>query len=161
MSVTGTVVVRSENGKEVIKYYPSKVQNASLLKILLEGGTGTIYKCKDANQCLFVEEKEMTIAAGDAWIGKIQGLLLAIQNKILDDEELDESEKSFLAKSNLPLYKIVSVISAYKDRISPIDLYQLADVVAMDMLAQCLKDGLEIYGLAVNSSKQCKSTKMR
>ncbi len=86
----------------------------------------------------------MTIAAGDAWIGKIQGLLLAIQNKILDDEELDESEKSFLAKSNLPLYKIVSVISAYKDRISPIDLYQLADVVAMDMMAQCLKDGLEI-----------------
>ena len=144
MSVTGTIVVKSENGKEVVKYYPSKVQNASLLKILLEGGTGTIYKCKDANQCLLVEEKEMTIAAEDAWIGKIQGLLLSIQNKILDDEELDENEKSFLAKSNLPLYKIVSVISAYKDRISPIDLYQLADVVAMDMLAQCLKDGLEI-----------------
>ncbi len=57
MSVTGTVVVKSENGKEVIKYYPSKVQNASLLKILLEGGTGTIYKCKDANQCLLRRRK--------------------------------------------------------------------------------------------------------
>lgn len=144
MTITGTIVVRSENGKDSIKTYPSKIQNSSFLKILLEGGTSTLYKCKDADQCLLVEEKEIHIPPSDAWVGKIQALLLSIQNKVIDDEELNEDEKSLLAKSHLPLYKIVSVISAYKDRISPIDLYQIADVVAMDMIAQCLKDGLEM-----------------
>jgi conjugative transfer pilus assembly protein TraH len=144
MTITGTIVCQEEEEQ----IFPSKVTNAAFLKVLLEGGSGTIYRCGDKSRndqkCLTVTEENLIISPEASWTGKVQAILIEIQNKIVLDEELSEPERAFLATSSLPLYKIVNVLTSYKHGICPIDLINISDVIAMDMLMQCLREGLEV-----------------
>lgn len=158
MTITGTIVVKETNGEEHVLIYPSKITDESLLKSILEGGTCTIYSCIDPKkqQCLTISEHENTFTTEHSWTGKVKNNLETIQNKIFNDEELDPSEIAFLASSNLPLYRIVNVLSAYKHGVCGIDLLNLSDIIAMDMLLQSLKNGILSIreGCLVLKSKQ-------
>ena len=140
MTITGTVV--SKDGEK--KFFPSRITNQSFLKSLLEGGEGFIYRCENRKQCLTVREDNIIFSAENSWTGKVQSNLISIQGKILNEEELSNSEIAFLAISSLPLYKIVNVLTAHKHGACPIDLINIADIVAVDMLMQCLREGLEV-----------------
>lgn len=144
MTLMGTVITRKADKQFEILFYPSKVKDESFLKVLLEGGKTITYSCKESSQCLVIKEEELNIVHANSWTGKVKDILLSMQRKILADEELSQSESDFLAKSRLPLYKIVSVMTAYKKGVCPLDLYHVADIVAMDMLAQCLKEGIDL-----------------
>jgi conjugative transfer pilus assembly protein TraH len=85
MTITGTLVqIENEKGRSV-KTFPSKIRDTSFLRSILEGGNAIVYKCKDAEQCLIVEEKEVFISENESWGGKIKNILLSIQDKIIDD----------------------------------------------------------------------------
>lgn len=143
MTIMGTIVVREVEDHKQISRYASKVDDEGFLSKILEGGSASIYTCADRKQCLSVTTKDYIIPYQESWTGKIQKQLENIQQKIWDDEELEIAERTLLAKSRLPLYKIVGIMTAYKKGISPIDLYQIADIVAMDMLSQFLKEALD------------------
>lgn len=149
MTITGTII--EVDRKKT--FFPSRIGNELFLKVLLEGGTGTIYRCDNSKQCLVIKEDNLTISPENSWVGKVQAILIEIQNKIINDEELEEKEKALLATSSLPLYKIVNVLTSYKHGICPIDLINIADIVAMDMLLQCLKEGLEVIRNGCNQLK--------
>jgi conjugative transfer pilus assembly protein TraH len=151
MTITGTVLVKE--GEQNPKIYPSKITNEAFLRVLLEGGTGEIYKCSNQKQCLTISEEKLTISLENSWMGKVQKILLSIQEKILADEELSAPELAFLTTSSLPLYKIVNVLTAYKHGVCPIDLINIADTVAMDMLMQCIKEGIEVIRAGCNQLK--------
>ncbi len=144
MTLMGTLIVRTNNNKTEIFHYPSRIKDESFIKVLLEGGKSASYKCNEKKQCLIPTEEIFEIDHSQSWTGKVKTILLSMQRKILADEELTQEETNFLSKSRLPLYKIVNVLTAYKKGICPIDLYQIADIVAMDMLAQCFKEGLDL-----------------
>lgn len=142
MTLMGTII--TSDGEETNKgtFYPSRITDESFLKIFLEGGTTRLYKCED-DQCLIVTEELVTITAGESWIGKAKQHLINIQDKIYKDEELDAAEINFITKSSLPLYKIVNVLSAYKQGYCPLDLFQVSEIVALDMLSQYLRDSID------------------
>lgn len=144
MTVTGTVIVKDVDGYQNIEILPSKITDESLLKAILEGGSCPIYVCDDAKQCLGVSSSVTQFGQEGSWTGKVQSILITIQEKILMDEELSQSERDFLAASSLPLYKIVNVLTAHRHGRCPIDLINIADIVAMDMLMQFLKEGIEV-----------------
>ncbi|WP_068470619.1 conjugal transfer protein TraH [Candidatus Protochlamydia phocaeensis] len=141
MSLMGTIIVRREKSIE-IERWPSKIEDESFLKVLLDGGQANGYSCgvDPKKKCLVVVEKSIRIEPPNAWIGKVKERLINMQNKIIADEEIDNSERELLDKSRLPLYKIVNVLTAYKKGYCPIDLYQVADIVAMDLLIQYLRE---------------------
>ncbi len=141
MTLMGTIVVKGEE----IEFYPAKANEASFLEAILNGGKATVYSCgssENEKRCLVISFQETTIDRGHCWSGKIEGLLLSIQRKILEDEELTQEEQELLTKTHLPLYTFINVITAYKKGICPIDLKQIADIVAVDLLVQYLHDAL-------------------
>jgi len=145
MSLMGTIIVRKDGGID-IESWPTKINNEDFLKVLLEGGTATIYGCENLKdeKCLWIKEREITVTESQAWVGKVRNQLTEMQNRILGDEELYDSEKELLNKTRLPLYKIVNVMTAYKKGHCPIDLYQVAELVAMDLLIQYIREAIQL-----------------
>lgn len=139
MTLMGTLVVTGDK----VELYPAKASEGAFIKILLEGGTLELYSCEDKKQCLFIESRNTLIDRRTSWGGKIEALLLSMQEKVLRDEELNGEEQELLVKTHLPLYRFINVLTAYKKGICPIDLKQVADIVSMDILVQYLRDSLE------------------
>ncbi|WP_042280634.1 conjugal transfer protein TraH [Candidatus Protochlamydia sp. R18] len=150
MSLTGTLIIRRDKSL-VVEPWPSRIYDDSFLPILLEGGTTRVYQCTGGNakqNCLALEMKELTIPAEQAWKGRIKQALATIQQKILADTPLASEEIDLLSKSRLPLFKIVNVLTAYKREISPISLYEVAEIVGNEMLIQYLREIIGTVRLA-------------
>lgn len=143
MTLMGTIITREEGDSTKLLSYPSKIKDDDFLRSLLDGGTLQSFKCDEHEKCLVLKVKNITIKEEDGWFNKAKTILLEIQEKIFQDEELTKEQISFLEKSRLPLYKIVNVLSAYKGAHCPLDLYQVADIIAMDMLLQYLREASE------------------
>lgn len=139
MTLMGTLVVTEDK----VELYPAKASEGAFIKTLLEGGTLELYSCEDKKQCLLIESRNTLIDKKSSWGGKIEALLLSMQEKVLRDEELHGEEQELLVKTHLPLYRFINVLTAYKKGICPIDLKQVADIVSMDILVQYLRDSLE------------------
>ncbi len=147
MSLMGTMIFRKDDKGITPERKLSKIRDASFLQAMLEGGKTTIYACSDRqtnNHCLRVHEQEIDFSSSHSWLGRVKDQLLSIQEKILSDEELSTDEKTLLANSRLPLYKIINVLTAYKKGKCPVDLYHIAEVVAIDLLCHFLGEAIEI-----------------
>lgn len=147
MSLMGTIIIKkNEDGNGSAAYYPSKVNDENFLNNLMKGGKITLLSCKGekgsdaAKQCLVVKENMEVISEGDAWVGKTKTKLMAIQEKALSDSELTPDEISFISRSRLPLYKIVNALGAKKRSFATLDLVQLSEYVAKDMLSCYLRE---------------------
>lgn len=158
MSLLGTIVV-TQGGSTEIQVYPSKIDDEGFLRTLLEGGLVTAYACdKDSkNRCLIVTTAEHTIRPEVSWLGRVKALLIRAQNKIIHDEELDQEERELLNKTRFPVYRVINALTAYKRGHCPVDLYQVADLVAMDLLVQYLH---EAVGLVRDGAKQLRRGQM-
>ena len=139
MSLLGTIIVGKDGRARVVK---SKIEDESFLKTLMDGGELSIYSCGEGEDCLALSDRKMYLPQEKSWTGRVQKLLLSIQSKILKDMELSEDEKALLMKSSLPIYKVINVLTAYKHGTCPIDLYQISDIVALDLLTQFLKESI-------------------
>lgn len=146
MSLVGTVISRKAKGALVMETWPALVNEENFLRALVEGGSTTAYSCADSKdeKCLNLVTQTLPITPQQSWLGKIQGMLIGMQNKILDDNPLGQEEKDFLAKTKPAVYRIVNVLTAYKKGPCPIDLYQVSEVIAMDMLLSTLREVVEV-----------------
>ena len=144
MTLMGTVVVHGEEAE----IFPSKALEESFIQTLVDGGENTLYHCDDLKKCLYVTSQSMVIKQTESWTGRVQELLLSIQKKILTDEELTDSEIELIMKSRIPLYKYIAILTAYKKSVCPVEIKQMAEVVAMDILSRFLRDSLESVRMA-------------
>ena len=147
MTLMGTLIFRKEGNEMKPDRRSSKIKDESFLQAMLEGGKTTIYTCENRetnNYCLVIKEKEIDFSSSNSWLGRVRDQLIQIQEKILSDTELAPDERALLTKSRLPLYKIVNVLTAYKKGACPIDLYHVAEIVAMDLLLQFLNEAIEV-----------------
>lgn len=152
MSVSGTIVSLKEDGNYKIHTKTSLATKDSLLGAILHGGDVTIYKCADleGDRCLKVEERTLTIAPKDGLVTRVKDLLISIQNKIYNDEALDEAEIAFLGSTRLPFYKILNVSTAYRRGASPIDVIDYAELGAIDILFQFLSEIIDVINESVD-----------
>lgn len=140
MTLLGTVVFRKDEGHQVPKIYPSKIDNENFLHSMIEGGKVPVYTCDETKRCLVLNSNNIQLSSTSSWLGKIQSMLLSIQNKILDDKELSSSEREFVSMSTLPIYKVVNALTAYKKGACPVDLYKISEIISMDLLLQYLRE---------------------
>lgn len=140
MSLTGTIIVR-QNETIVIEPWPSRIYDESFLQTLLEGGSTNFYQCGENDKnCLTLTTNAKEITLENSWNGRIKQTLATIQQKILTDTELSVDEIDLLSKSRIPLFKIVNILTAYNQGISPVSLYEVADIVGLEMLVQYLQE---------------------
>lgn len=147
MTLMGTIVkARNENGEFRPEYFPAKALDGRFLNAFINGGNTTAYQCQsDKERCLWVKEVPYTISRESSLIGKVQGILLSIQQKILTESSpLTEAEQALIETSRFPLFRILNAMSAYTRGNNPIDIFQLADIVVMDVLLEHLKDVVQL-----------------
>ena len=146
MSLVGTVISRKTKGSLVMEIWPALVNEENFLHALIEGESATMYSCANSKdkKCLNLVTQILQISPQQSWLGKIQTILMAMQNKILDDIPLDQGEKDFLVKTKPAVYRIINVLTACKKGPCPIDLYQVSEVIAMDLLLSTLREVIEV-----------------
>jgi conjugative transfer pilus assembly protein TraH len=139
MTLMGTVIVHDESAE----VFPSKASEEAFIRTLVEGGKNTIYSCDEQKKCLHVTSKSIIIKQTESWAGRVEELLLSVQRKILSDEELTFPEIELISKSRIPLYKYMAILTAYKKSVCPVEIKQMADVVAIDVLSRFLRESLD------------------
>jgi conjugative transfer pilus assembly protein TraH len=146
MGITGTIIVRKEKGQDSFERLPSKVYDEKFLKALLYGGTTNTYQCAQAmdntrnEKCLLVDKIEISISADDSFQGRIKKMLDSMYHKAMEDIALTDEEKELLTQTRIPIYQVVNVLSVYKKGSCPIDLHEVAELVAIDILNQSLNE---------------------
>jgi len=158
MSITGTVVVKKQpGGKLKIDAFPSKVFDEQFMQKLMEGGRAPIYSCRDTGsttKCLEVSESTVTIGPDLAIKSKVETLLGRMQRKVTTDEAFTDEEIALLNKTRLPLLRILNVMSAYRQGAAPISLAEYADVVAIDIVCQYIRNVLDVIRLNISRKMQ-------
>lgn len=144
MALMGTVIFTQKGNEPYIDPIDSKIYDESFLKSLLEGGELNLYTCQGSSDCLKVCEKQIYLPPEKSWMGKIRQQMLSIQNKILTDEELSKEEKSLLEKTNLPIYKVLNVLTAFHHGDCAVNIYEISHIVALDLLTQFLKESIQL-----------------
>jgi conjugative transfer pilus assembly protein TraH len=139
MTLMGTIIVNDESAE----VFPSKASEEAFIRTLVEGGKNTIYSCDEQKKCLHVTSKSIIIKQTESWAGRVEELLLSVQRKILSDEELTFPEIELISKSRIPLYKYMAILTAYKKSVCPVEIKQMADVVAIDVLSRFLRESLD------------------
>jgi len=145
MSLSGTIIIKG--GGKSIEAKPSNATDKKLIKALLYGDTAEVYYCldsKDANGCLELGTKTITISKDHAFQKRIQKILDNMVIKIRGDQKLSDEEIGLLQSTPLPIYKMLNVQVAYDKLNSPIDVGGYADIIATDILFQYLEENLMI-----------------
>ncbi len=152
MTLMGTITVHDEK----VEVYPPKALEEGFLRKLMDGGELKLYKCENdkIKQCLIIKEESKTFDSKEAWVSKIAKHLNDIQLKILKDEELDDKEIELMMETRIPLWRYICMMTAYKKSVCPIDTQQIAEVVALDLLAKFLRDTLDSIRISCLKLKQ-------
>lgn len=139
MSIPGTVLVIDG----VVKILPPKALEDEFFNAFAEGGKVTVYKCEGA-RCLTVTEEERQIKPDDNHAARVRDMLDKIEDKIYTDTALDDQEKLLIEECQVPILKIINIMSAYHRNEAPINIQGYAEIIAHDLLNKHFKDLLEI-----------------
>lgn len=139
MSITGTVLVIDG----VVKILPPKALEDEFFNAFAEGGKVTVYKCEGA-RCLTVTEEVRQIKPDDNHAARVRDMLDKIEDKIYTDTALDDQEKLLIEECQVPILKIINIMSAYHRNEAPINIQGYAEIIAHDLLNKHFKDLLEI-----------------
>jgi conjugative transfer pilus assembly protein TraH len=139
MSITGTVLVIDG----AVTIFAPKALEDEFFNAFAEGGKVSMYKCEGA-RCLTVTQEVRTIQPEDNHAAHVRELLDRIEDKIYEDTPLDEQEVKLIQECQIPILKIINIMSAYHRNESPINLQGYAEIIAHDLLNKHFKDLIEI-----------------
>ena len=153
MSLSGTVIF-DKNSKPT--YYPSLVDNRSLIKALLHGGQAPILACQNtgADQCLNIRKDTITIDQDKALDNQVQKMIIGLINAVQSDAPITDQQKGFVESTTVPIMKYISVASSLKMGQGLVDINQYADVIAEDVLAQYLSESLQVIKNSLQAAGQ-------
>ncbi len=154
MSLTGTVIIRSNNNGSQKQIYPSKLYKD---EIFSHHKTFKVYACADehttANGCLSLNDKTITLSDNKSFIGRVREILKAMEQKVEDDLPLTVPERAFLESTALPVYKMLNVHSAFSRGLSLMFPSEYAEVIAMDILYRYVDTSISDVMEAFNSNQ--------
>lgn len=143
MTISGTIVAYKEGEQRRVTTFPSKADNNDLIKVLFEGGNASVYGCDDHRKCLKVRTKNYSIASS-GFATRVRDMLDGITKKAIEDTPLDQKEIAFIGKVRLPIYKMINVISAFKQQGSGLDLKEFTDIICVDLIHQYISEILDV-----------------
>lgn len=142
MTISGTIVAyKDASGERRVKTFPSKADQADLIKGLFDGGEVDVYKCEDGEKCLKVGSKRVRIASSGL-ANQVRKTLHELTNKAIQDEELTQQEKDFIEGVKLPLFKFINVLAAYKH--SGLTLTEYTDIVSIDLIHHYITEIIDV-----------------
>jgi len=144
MTLSGTVVVlapANDDASPRFQYYGHKAETDQLIAALLQGGTAKINRCFDSDKCLSVNPNaNLVVSTTHAFSERVRRVLESIQDKIDTDGSLNADEQALLNSTNIPIYKIINVMTAYQGGLSSLSLPQYSDLIALDILYRFASD---------------------
>jgi conjugative transfer pilus assembly protein TraH len=153
MSLTGTVIIRSNNNGTQKQIYRSKLYKD---EIFTSHKTFTVHACADehttANGCLSIVDKTITLGDNKSFVGRVREILKAMEKNVEDDTPLTATEKAFLESTALPVYKMLNVHSAFSRGVSLMLPSEYAEVIAMDILYRYVDTGISDVMQAFNNN---------
>lgn len=143
MSITGTVITggsSTKKGSDEFRILSPLALDDSFFNAFAEGGEAKMYKCgpKDT-KCLAPTEEKRQILFQETHTNKVSELLLAIEDKIYSDTALDDEEKTLIVSTQVPILRIINIMSAYQRGKAPISIHAYAEIIAQDLLTQHIK----------------------
>lgn len=148
MSITGTVLVIDG----AVSIMPPKALEDEFFNAFAEGGKVSVYKCEGA-RCLVVTEEMRQIDEKDNHAAHVRELLDKIEEKIYTDTALDDQERLLIEECQVPILKIINIMSAYHRNESPINIQGYAEIIAHDLLNKHFKDLLDVVRYLASTMK--------
>jgi conjugative transfer pilus assembly protein TraH len=159
MSLTGTIIVttKSESDTPSELVYTSKLNSdtSKLLEGLARATDGVeIWACKsnETTKCLALETRTIRIDNSKTFYGEVRKILKSIEDKVRNEEELSEGEKVFIEKTDLEVYKLIKLQTAFSRNIPLSFINEYVEVVALEMLYQYLEQCVGDVMQAFNNS---------
>ncbi|MEC9357544.1 MAG: conjugal transfer protein TraH [Pseudomonadota bacterium] len=158
MNLTGTLIVEADTDSAdpapQFRRIPSllvasggSAENAALLTAMIEGGSADIYTCVDAsaseNACeqTSASPEAVTISSSQALQPKVESLLMGLVEKLRDDSgSPTDDELGLIRSTSLPVYKYLTVSTAYFPTNAESEAKQYSFLIAKDLLYVYLTD---------------------
>lgn len=156
MTLAGTLIVRREGDSYKTKHIRSLALDQKFIQTILNGGSVTIQQCDEHEKCLnpTLGGSESLDQATGALVGLVTQYLKSMTQKIYSDGKLTAAEISFLNNTNLPIYKILNVLTAYKKGQAPIEVESYAEVIALDILHHYILNVLDIVEESISQLRK-------
>ena len=148
MSVTGTVITGEGRTFQIL---PPLALHDDFFTAFAEGGTTEMYQCTERNRCLTLTKTNRHIPILETHFSKVEELLFRIEDKIYEDQPLTVEEKNLVAETQIPIVKIINIISAHQRNQAPMNLHAYAKIIANDILTKHIRDLLSITRQLANS----------
>jgi conjugative transfer pilus assembly protein TraH len=146
MSLSGTIIVKQKGGGDDAEHtfsdLPSLSTNPALLGALLNGGTATIYKCDEKDNCLAPTKTIITISSDHALRTQVSKTLQKMAEKFYSDTRLLNTEIGLMEATTLPIQKMLNVQMAFYKDGTVLDISSYSDIIAIDILFQYLNENL-------------------
>jgi conjugative transfer pilus assembly protein TraH len=109
MSLTGSIIIDAQGS---IKIVPSLLEpSGALVHTILEGGDAKLWRCDESRACLSVHLGNFKIPEAHTLSGHVRRMMQTINNKLMQDVELNVDEKTFLGMTSLPILKFLTVLN--------------------------------------------------
>lgn len=155
MTISGTVIIKAgknDGSPPSFQYISSNVTSPSLLEALLKGNKNLkTISCLDPSKCLDVLEKDIFIELDKSFEHNVIKYLNLIQSALLEDKELEDSSKRFLANAGLPAYAIYDVLYQFTSGHPEYEQGIFVEVIAWNILYNYLSDILKEVNEAANN----------
>lgn len=146
MSVSGTLIVKKEDGRYKFQYLPSLIIDKDFLEKYIGNGAGDskieIYSCDNMDKCLSPSLVKKSLKRDQTIYGNISRLLISISNKVKrDNADFTDEESALLSFSTIPLLSLIEMEVASKtdnhDMLIRID--EFIDAVCLDIITNYLQ----------------------
>lgn len=107
MSTMGTVIIKDDGGIQKT-YIPPYIT----FEILINGGEAVVLTCEDGGAADCVDVGYDTVDL-DGFRLYVEEEMIDISNAIANNDDLTDSQKSFVQSNGVPIYKILNVLSVY------------------------------------------------
>jgi conjugative transfer pilus assembly protein TraH len=144
LSFSGSIIAKTvdDQSPQTFKILPSIAGDRQLINALLHGGMTPLYHCDTQDQCLNPTRVMRRVSPQNALSNRIKDLLQSLLDHLEQDTALSAEEIGLLQATPLPIYKILSVESAYRTNL--FNLEQYSDLIAMDIVYQYIQESLAV-----------------
>lgn len=145
MTISGTLVIRTEKDRNKVQVLPSLAHQDNLIQTLLQGGSVELYACDEHDHCLNPTMKKRTIKAEKGFLVAIEKILVSLQSKIDEAEgKVTQAEKDFIAQTRIPIFHSININSAFKKGAGPIDISEYSDFIALEIVHNYLNETMDV-----------------
>lgn len=158
MGLTGTVIFDEKGGATVV---PPLTHNDDTFKTLLDGGSSLGYSCDNNTDCLKVSVITKALSESNSLRKSVAKSIQTVLDKAASDTKLTTQEQNFINSTNVKI--LTYAIDSQSLGLMEVQLIQLTDYIALDILIKYLRDMLDqtSTGLAVKNFPEEQRQEMR